>query len=94
MYHHAGSDLSQHLLLRKLFLFNTGSANTIGTLTLLKVAHLSFVIDFGLGAMKLFLKDRIGFDGLKLGFEVGDMVAMRARIGAATSVGEVISVIL
>lgn len=44
------------------------------------------------GAMELLLKDRLGLNGLELGFEVPDR--MRARVAAATGIGYVVAHIL
>ncbi len=47
-----------------------------------------------LGAMDVFLEDWIGLNGFKLGLEAVDGVAVGAAIGATTSVGEIVAIVL
>lgn len=53
------------------------------------------LVQFLLGrAVDVFLEDGIRFEGLELGLEVVEGMSMVAAIGAATSVGEFVPVIL
>jgi len=47
-----------------------------------------------LGSVDVFLEDWIGLDGFKLGLEAVDGVAVGATIGATTSIGEVVAIVL
>lgn len=51
-----------------------------------------FTID-GIGAMDLFLEDGFGLDGLELGLEVLERVGVRAAVGAATRIVDVVVVV-
>ena len=58
------------------------------------MAHLTFVPDLAIRAMKLIFEDWICFNCFKFGLEIVDVVAVRAGIGTATSVGEIVTVVL
>ena len=81
------------LLLGSFLFLDTSRANAISTLSLFKATHMSFIILLNLRAI-LLLEDRISFDGFEFGFEIGDVVAMRAGIGATTRIGEIVAVVL
>lgn len=73
-------------------LFYACGAHAVGALSLLKMAQFSFVIFISLGI--LLFKHRVSFNGLKFGFEIGDVVIMAARIGSTPGVGEVVPIVL
>lgn len=78
--------------LQILFL-DTSSAYTISALPFLEcqiLIHVRVVF----GSMDIFLEDWIGLDSFEFGLEAVDGVTVGAAVGATTSVGKVVAIIL
>lgn len=76
-----------------LLLFHAGHAGAIGALSLFQSHMLLFHI-LRLSSMIVFFKHGLGFDGLELSLEIGDVVAVGAAIRATTGIGELIAIVL
>lgn len=76
-----------------LILFHTGHAGAISALCLFQSHMLLFHV-LRLSPVIVFFKHRLGFNGLELGLEIGDVMAMGATIGATTGIGELVAIVL
>lgn len=85
--------LRDHLdLLGYFLLFNAGTAGAIEAVRFVK-AH-GLIFHFSLGSVIFLFEDYIRLDGLEFGLEVADGMAMGAAVGATTSVGEGVAIIV
>ena len=73
-----------------LLFFNTPTAGAIGSLHLIEIIFITH------SSVKVFLKHdiSIGIFGFKFGLEVAQIVSLSAAVGATTSVGEIVTIIL
>jgi len=79
-------------LLGYFLLFNAGTASAIEAVRFVEAHGLIFHVS--LSSMIFLFKDHIRLDGLELGLEVADGMAMGAAIGATTSIGEGVAIVV
>jgi len=80
-------------VLSTVVLLDAPAAGALGTVLLLE-GEPFVVVDAASGPVVFLLEDWIGFDGFEFGLEVADGITMGATIGAAATVGKVVSVVL
>ena len=82
-----------HLDPLDILLFDTGSADTVSALPLLKPQVL-IRLNIVFGSVNILLEDRLGFECLKFSLEAVKGTAVSAAIGATAGVGEGITIVL